>query len=177
MRMWLNPYPGAWDNVPIETSGTATVCQYDMTKICPTGWKFLRITEKCYKYVETKTTWKDAITSCQSENPSSKTMNLASIPDKRIHTFILTRVVSAASAWTRIWLGGYKKTDGKWAWSDGTAWAEGTKGLLGGFEKNPWLPNKPTSKKDTYLQMLGTGNWDEGEKDEKRGALCQFELE
>ena len=66
---------------------------------CEHGWTFLEHSGYCYKYLDTNSTFEDAIVNCQSAT-SNPTANLASIPDNMTNEFLAT-VTSKES-----WIGG-----------------------------------------------------------------------
>ena len=75
--------------------------EYKMFFQCLPSWTFSDQTEKCFKYNDNKTSWKDASKACQNEL-TKPTANLVSIPDKTTNDFLLTLTTK------NVWIGGYQ---------------------------------------------------------------------
>ena len=84
-------------------------------ELCASGWVFHAYSGKCYRHISAKMDWNDALESCKSANINRK-ISLASIPDSITNKFLTTLTQE------RAWTGGFKKSDGTWAWSDGAQW-------------------------------------------------------
>ena len=145
---------------PLTTDATAAGIQ---NLECVTGWSGFIHTGQCYKHIPSLTTWKGAWTSCQTLSPSA---NLASIPDKITNDF-LTNIATS-----RFWTGGFKASNGKFAWVNGDQWT--------GF--NSWAPGEPNGELKQYIEVhtessgsLRPGMWNDTPFNNKLGAMCQYD--
>ena len=137
-----------------------TLCQYD-PEPCDSGWKFSEHTNLCYKFIEVKTSWDNALISCKEaiDNP---TANLASIPDLSTNAF-LARLTNSDTSY---WIGGFKSSGGDWAWSDGTEW---------NFDN--WGPEEPSSGDAESHTIFARGIWSSVVTvDQLFSPLCQYDI-
>ena len=96
---------------------------------------------------------------CQkaTDNP---TASLVSIPDKITNDFLnsLTMVET--------WAGGYLKSEGQWAWTDGSEW-----------KYTNWAQGQPNNRRgveDVLVLRKFEDGWNDGNKSTKYGSLCQY---
>ena len=138
--------------------------------MCHSGWTYFARNKLCYKFVNLKTSWTDAQSSCQS-NTGISSADLASIPDSETNAFLADLKTADYAAWT----GGHKNLiNGVWGkWTDGTPW---------GFTN--WGPGQPSNTlgEEHYLAMQGTGTiWTNGQWNDgldaayPLAALCQYD--
>jgi len=80
------------------------------SKVCETGWKHFE--GKCYKYVNTMTTWEGAKSTC------SKMGGELAVPS----TSSKNKFISTQFSSSQLWIGGFKNK-GKWQWVDGSVWS------------------------------------------------------
>ena len=124
----------------------------------------------CYKYIEAKTEWIDAINTCKSET-NNPTVNLASVPDKTTNDFLMGLTTKNA------WFGGFQDFSHvswtwDWTWSDESQWT--------GYEN--WGVNQPSNngdKKYLLMNLYDEGTWSNEFNDAAyaQGSLCQYDPE
>ena len=90
--------------------------------------------------------------------------HLASVTDSNTNSF-----VQSLSTGDTVWIGGFRKEDGKdiWGWTDGSAW---------GFTN--WRkgePNDHSGIEDYVIMNWGNpGLWNDGPIGSKYGFICQY---
>jgi len=92
------------------------------SKVCETGWKHFE--GKCYKYVNTMTTWEGAKSTC------SKMGGELAVPS----TSSKNKFISTQFSSSQLWIGGFKNK-GKWQWVDGSVWSYSS------WSRNPKEPS------------------------------------
>ena len=143
-----------------------SIDHFDLVLECDEGWK--QFTGKCYKYSPLKTTRTEALRYCKSSN-KNQSATLVSIPNKETNDFLITLTQEPS------WIGGYRKSDGMWGWTDGSPWT---------FSN--WSPGEPNNSGGSenfveinfsYGSYRGVGLWnDDPDVKFAKGALCQYDL-
>ena len=151
---------------------------------CEHGWTFLEHSGHCYKYLDTNSTFEDALLNCQSAT-SNPTANLASIPDNVTNEF-LAKVTSKES-----WIGGIvqiKSNGEKEApyWLDGTSssytnWYDNSKSRLSIMNPLPTLPPMTLPSWMSFNNLQSQGMWGTysliAPVKPSLGSLCQYNPE
>ena len=145
------PTTSTTTTTPTTPTTTTTPSSDD---ICDEGYKSHG--SHCYKFVDEKISWTQAEAKCSSEGG-----NLASVPDEATNNFL----VSIAPK--RAFIGGYKKSDNTWAWSDGSPWS---------FSK--WYkgePNNHGGSEEVVELITDYGAWFDVPRNHSfdRGFICQ----
>ena len=84
-------------------------CTATCVVLCPEGWE--KFEGHCYLWSDDKKNWLEAEETCQNHGG-----HLASVTDRKIYDFVVQKGV-------RVWIGGTDKdVEGKWAWTDCSAW-------------------------------------------------------
>ena len=131
---------------------------------CEKGWTFLEHSGHCYKYLDTNSTFRDAVGNCQSDATSNPTANIASIPDNITNEFLATLTSKEA------WIGGYILTksngekEGPVFWLDGsntsyTNWYVKSKSRLSIINPIPTMPTIPTLSWISFNYLQSKGMW------------------
>ena len=144
----------------IIASSTTTTTTTTTATNCIAGWVHSDENGNCYRYMDTKLSWNDAMKSCQSFNGINNG-NLASIPDEATNNFL-----KRFGATKPKWIGGhYFNTGGEWKWSDGTPWSY-----------TNWGSNFPKNTERKYhLSMFSGGRWgNHYESLEPLAYICQY---
>ena len=130
---------------------------------CALGWKEFSHTRKCYKVLPQRNSWKNALSACKSA-VSDPSATLASVPDQTTSDFLITLSPSSS-----VWVGGFKNSDGQWAWSDGsqmtfTNWGTGQ-------------PNNCCGGLQDYVVFypFTQGKWNDLKESKRKMALCQYD--
>ena len=107
--------------------------------------------------------WSDALSACKSA-VSDPSATLASVPDQTTSDFLITLSPSSS-----IWVGGFKNSDGQWAWSDGsrmtfTNWGTGQ-------------PNDCCGGLQNYIVFyaFNQGKWNDLKETKRKRAICQYD--
>ena len=122
---------------------------------CPEGFRLFAHSGKCYKFFDEKLSWDEAEHKCNSEWG-----NLASVPDEETNAFL------DSLAPKRGFIGGYLRSDGTWAWSDGSPWI---------FTK--WRAGEPNNHggEEDVIELIGSAWFDvPANHPYDRGYICQM---
>ena len=143
-----------------KTDSTSSISTYSVSSGCATGWIQFGQTGNCYKYMETKMNWHEALEQCKANSNGT----LASVPSKETNDFLLSLITEF------VWIGGLDRNKERiWEWSDGTPW---------GYEN--WNPGEPNNRggNEYYMAMGGNyapGQWFDGSFSHKINFICQHE--
>ena len=131
---------------------------------CPSGFKYFEHTKKCYKFIHKQLSWSESESECRSFFGG----HLASVHDLKTNGFLFSLIT------TNAFIGGYKKADGRWCWTDGTTmdylhWHQGQPDNVGGEEN--------------YMEIFyyfGKSFWNDmnlvhKHTEVKHGFICQVE--
>ena len=126
---------------------------------CKPGSKYFSHRNKCIKAVTRDETWPRARSLCQREGPGGE---LVSIPDRQTNEFLRTYLLTFATEGH--WHIGGCKNNGRWEWTDRTAWwyanwNYGEPNNLGGHEN--YAEFYP---KGTWNDVRSRGGW----------SVCQY---
>ena len=110
-----------------------------------------------------RNSWKNALSACQSA-VSDPSATLASVPDQTTSDFLITLSPSSS-----VWVGGFKNSDGQWAWSDGsqmtfTNWGTGKPdNCCGGLQDY------------VVFYPFSQGKWNDLKESKRKRAVCQYD--
>ena len=129
---------------------------------CAVGWTKFDHTEKCYKMITSRNSWTSALSACKAA-VSAPSATLASIPDQATNDFLMT-----VSSFSSVWIGGFKNSDGQWAWADGS---QMTFINWGGGQ-----PNNCCNGRQDYVVFypFWNGKWNDLKENRRKRALCQY---
>ena len=140
----------------VTTTGPTTTT----TTKCDSGWMPFHQTGKCYRYFNNKTSWTSSLHLC-SNSTKNPTATLASIPNQATNKFLST--LTEAETWT----GGYQKSSGEWAWTDGSAWTYSSWHRL--------QPDGQIGEDFLETNWAGDGLWNDEPGNKPHGFLCQYD--
>ena len=128
---------------------------------CPSGFTYYPHTHKCYKFIREQLNWKECEAKCNTFGG-----NLASIHDLKTNDFLFSLMP------TNAFIGGYKKSDGKWYWTDGSP-----------MDYTHWYTGQPDNRKgvENYIEIFysyGKSYWNDMSlvhlhPQVKHGFICQ----
>ncbi len=155
-------------DIPTNVSAYVDEASYSKFFPCSDGWTYFKHTKKCYKYRNTKTSWANASTLCQSES-QNPTASLVSVHDNTTNHFLTTLTKKNS------WIGGYQDDTQTWFWSDGSDWNE-----FGNWHYNE--PDEEGNEKYLWIDhWQDTAYWSDAENEPDdgpecpEGFLCQYD--
>ena len=155
-----------------KTDSTSSISTYSVSSGCATGWIQFGQTGNCYKYMETKMNWHEALEQCKANSNGT----LASVPSKETNDFLLSLITEF------VWIGGLDRNKERiWEWSDGTPWGYENWFVGGSVGKSNWSPQPDNYGGNEYcigMMKLGTdasGQWFDAPFSSKINFICQYE--
>ena len=132
------------------------------SSLCAEGWTEFDHSGKCYKVITSRNFWTNALSACKSA-VSDPSATLASIPDQTTSDFLITLSPSSS-----VWVGGFRNSDGQWAWSDGS--------LMNYTNWGTGQPNNCCGGQDyVVFYPFSKGKWNDLKESRRKKAVCQYD--
>merc|ERR1712013_27962 len=137
-----------------NTTTTTTAAATTSASSCNDGW--MQYKSKCYRFFTDSLFWVDAQLSCWSHGGV-----LASIPDSRTNTFVMSLISNPSQSWVLI---GGIKVNGSFTWTDGTHW---------GYEN--WADGRPDNllQIENCVNMYANNNFMNGSVGQWNDLACE----
>ena len=124
------------------------------------------------------TTWTDARTRCEEEQPRSST--LASIQDSQTNDFL--QGLTDPNNRPRTWVGGKKigGVNGVWTWTDGSPWVPFIPDSPWvPFSPDPWTPGQPDNQNNNEDSLIinfpPSMQWNDDPDARAFSRICQYD--
>ena len=150
------------DNENLQNLDTFSNCDFKYDLVCPDGWTFYSRTQKCYRVFPIYLPWQAARDKCRELAPDMKG-DLASIPDQKTQNFISSLYYSFNYYRRGVWIGGMKKSDGQWGWSDGSRFS---------FKYWQGRSNGKPKRRGSVIQLFRYG-WEDQTGKSRFNPICQ----
>ena len=130
---------------------------------CEEGWTEFGHTGKCYKVITSRNSWTKALSACKSALSDPST-TLTSIPDRTTSEFLITLSPSSS-----VWIGGFRNSEGQWAWSNGS--------LMNYTNWGTGQPNNCCGGLQDYVVFypFSQGTWNDLKESRRKRAVCQYD--
>ena len=139
---------------------------------CPSGFQYFEHTKKCYKFIHKQLSWSESESECRSFFGG----HLASVHDLKTNDFLFSLMMPN---YGNAFIGGYKKADGQWYWTDGT-----TMDYLHWHQDNINKMPDNVGGEENYMEIFytfGRSFWNDmnlvhKHPEVKHGFICQVEM-